>query len=395
MSSEKSRILENAQQYTLRGQIQKAIEEWKKLLTNSPNDANIYNTIGDLSLKNPSSSNVAGEAVSFYVKAAEIFESSGFALKAIAVYKKILKITPDNKEMYMRLGNLDCERGLIGNAREDYLMAAKLYSQEGFLKEALEVYRKIADLDPSNLSVRTKIAEMFLKEGMKNEAIEEYNKIASAHLKAGRREDAEKLYDQILDLQPDNISAIVEVGRFHLENGKFESALEYGKRAYSTHPDSEDVLLLLVDSYNGAGILDKAEEIILKIIELNHENLAYRETLSEILFNKGDIEKAVDEYFETAQEYLNQSNFEKARLLAEKASEISPDVISVHELLFDIYLRSNMKEDVVGKGLFLARHFENMGEVEKDRGYYLKILKEDPFNVEARERANETETQEG
>ena len=36
MFSEKSKILETAQQYTIRGQIQKAIEEWKKLLTDTP-----------------------------------------------------------------------------------------------------------------------------------------------------------------------------------------------------------------------------------------------------------------------------------------------------------------------------------------------------------------------
>ncbi|MBI5192255.1 MAG: tetratricopeptide repeat protein [Nitrospirae bacterium] len=393
MSSEKSKILENAQQYTIRAQIQKAIEEWKKLLTNTPNDANIYNTIGDLSLKNSSSSNPHGDAVSFYVKAAEQFESTGFALKAIAVYKKVLKITPNNKEVYMRLGNLDCERGLIGNAREDYLMAAKLFSQEGLIKDALEVYRKIADLDPSNLSVRTKIAEMFLKEGMKNAAIEEYNKIAGAYLKAGKREEAEHLYDVILDLQPDNINAVIETGRFHLKNGKVESALEYGKKALSLSPDSEDVLSFLAEVYNSTGIFDKAEESLTRIIELNPGELSYRETRASILFNKGDVENAACEYLEIGREYLNRRNIDKARLFTEKAVEIAPEMILAHELLFDIYLRNNMKEDVVGKGLFLAGHYQDSGDVEKAVDYYLRILKEDPFNVEAKERLTAIEAE--
>lgn len=392
MSSEKSKILEAAQQYTIRGQTQKAIEEWKKLLTNTPNDANIYNTIGDLSLKNPSSSNTSsntyGEAVLFYIKAAEIFESSGFVLKAIAMYKKVLKIMPDHKEIYLRLGNLNCERGLIGNAREDYLMAAKLYSQDGLIKGALDVYRKIADLDPSNLSVRTKIAEMFLKEGMKNEAIGEYNKIASAHLKAGRRDDAEKLYDLILDLQPDNVTAIVEAGRFHLENGKLENALEYGKKAYALSADSQEVLSFLVDAYNSAGIFDKAEEILYKIIAINPALLSYKETLASILLNKGDTEKAALEYFEIGKEYLSQRNLEKACLSTEKAIEISSDLIDAHELLFDIYLGLDSKEQVAGKGLFLAGHFQEAGDIDKARGYYLKILNEDPYNAEAKERLN-------
>ncbi|MEK6538035.1 MAG: tetratricopeptide repeat protein, partial [Nitrospirota bacterium] len=89
MSIDKSKILEAAQQYTIRGQIQKAIEEWKKLITDTPNDANIYNTIGDLCLKYQTTERGTEDAISYYIKAAEIFESSGFALKAIAVYKKV------------------------------------------------------------------------------------------------------------------------------------------------------------------------------------------------------------------------------------------------------------------------------------------------------------------
>jgi len=126
LSIDKSRILEAAQQYTVRGQIQKAIDEWKKLITDTPNDANIFNTIGDMYLKYQTTEQGKDEAISNYVKAAEIFQSSGFALKAIAVLKKILKIVPSSKDIYIRLGDLNCERGLIGNAREDYLAAAKL-----------------------------------------------------------------------------------------------------------------------------------------------------------------------------------------------------------------------------------------------------------------------------
>ena len=108
MSIDKSRILEAAQQYTVRGQIQKAIDEWKKLITDTPNDANIFNTIGDMYLKYQTTEQGKDEAISNYVKAAEIFQSSGFALKAIAVLKKILKIVPSSKDIYIRLGDLNC-----------------------------------------------------------------------------------------------------------------------------------------------------------------------------------------------------------------------------------------------------------------------------------------------
>lgn len=385
MSFEKSKILEAAQQFTIRGQIQKAIEEWKKLLTDTPNDANIYNTLGDLCLKNQSSSNAKEEAISHYIDASRIFESSGFALKAIAVYKKILKIAPNRKEIYLRMGDLNRERGLTGNAREDYLFAAKLYSQEGLIKEALEVYRKIADLDPSNLSVRKKIADIFLKEGLKKEAIEEYNKVAASHQKAGDRDDAETLYKVILTLDLNNINAIVEVGRIHLENGHIEEAIGYGKKALELAPDSQKVLSLLVDSYNKARMYDEAEDLLRRILESNTEELSYRDTLASILLNKGDTLRAADEYLEIGKQYLFRRDLERAHAFSEKVTRISPDRIEAHELLFEIYCSSAKKEEAVGKGLFLAGHFYDSGNMERAKEYYLKILEEDPHNVEAKE----------
>lgn len=385
MSSDKSKILETAQQYTIRGQIQKAIEEWKKLLTDTPNDANIYNTIGDLSLKNQPFSNTRNEAISYYLKAGEIFESSGFALKAIAVYKKILKIDPSRKEIYVHLGDLNCERGLMGNAREDYLLAAKMYSQEGLVKEALGVYRKIADLDPSNLAVRTKIAEIFLKEGLKEEAIEEYNKVAIAYLKSGRREEAEDLYRQILRVEPANVNATVEVGRLHLDNGHIDEAIAYGTKAMELSPDSSEVFSLLVDSYNKAKRYDEAEELIIRMIEAKPDQVSYRDTLASILLNKEDLPRAAEEYLAIAKKYFNQQDFKKAIIYAEKVVSIVPDRIAAHEMLFEIYTNSSKKEETIGKGLFLAKHFYESGEVERARDYYLKILEEDPHNVEAKD----------
>ena len=385
MSADKSKILEIAQQYTIRGQIQKAIEEWKKLLTDTPNDANIYNTIGDLSLKNQPFNNARDEAISYYLKAGEIFESSGFALKAIAVYKKILKIDPSRKAIYVHLGDLNSERGLMGNAREDYLLAAKLYSQEGFVKEALGVYRKIADLDPSNLAVRTKIAEIFLKEGLKEEAIEEYNKVAIAYLKSGRREEAEDLYRQILRVEPANVNATVEVGRLHLDNGHIDEAIAYGNKALELSPDSSEVLSLLVDSYNKARRYDEAEELIIRMIEAKPDQVSYRDTLASILLNKEDLPRAAEEYLDIAKEYFNQQDFKKANVYAEKVVSIVPDMIAAHEMLFEIYTNTAKKEETIGKGLFLAKHFYEAGEVERARDYYLKILEEDPYNVEAKD----------
>lgn len=398
MSFDKSRILEAAQLYIVKGQIQKAIDEWKKLLTDTPNDANIFNTIADIYLKYQTIEQGKEEAISNYVKAAEIFESSGFALKAIAVLKKILKIVPSSKDIYIRLGDLNCERGLIGNAREDYLAAAKLYSQEGRVREALDVYRKIADLDPANLNVRLKIADIFLKEDLISEAIEEYNKVASTHIESGRREEAESIYKLILRVDPDNVDAIMKIGKFRLQDGCFEEAMAYIKMALERSPDSEEVFSILIDLYDKTKMYGEAEDLIKKRIDDNPDQIVYREMLASILLNKGDFKHAADEFLSLSRDCLDRNNTEKAFEFAEKTIDIAPELITAHEILFDVSVRLDKKDKVEDRGLFLAKYYYESGEIIKSGDYYKKILDVNPYSFEAKEGfaktqpATETET---
>ena len=48
MAVDKNTVVREAQKFAAKGQYDKAIAEWKKLLKDSPHDANLYNTIGDL-----------------------------------------------------------------------------------------------------------------------------------------------------------------------------------------------------------------------------------------------------------------------------------------------------------------------------------------------------------
>ncbi|MGH7231687.1 MAG: hypothetical protein ACREJU_10070, partial [Nitrospiraceae bacterium] len=65
MEADKSKVQQSANLLASRGQFDKAISEWKKLLMDSPADGTIHNSIGDLHLKR----NSIGEAVDAYFQA--------------------------------------------------------------------------------------------------------------------------------------------------------------------------------------------------------------------------------------------------------------------------------------------------------------------------------------
>jgi tetratricopeptide (TPR) repeat protein len=204
LAGEKDAKIEKARQLAESGKFAQAIDAWRQLLDETPhNDANVYNTIGDLCLKNKATP----DAIDAYGKAARFYLQEGFHLKAIALYKKILKFDPNRAEMYTLLGDLNVVRGLLNNAVADYLSGAKMYLKIGKAMNALTLFRKITKVDPQNTDMRLRVAELCLKEKLTEEAIDEYLRIGRDYQRAGRHDEATKLYEQILKISPGHAEA--------------------------------------------------------------------------------------------------------------------------------------------------------------------------------------------
>ena len=120
---DKIAITKAAQKFIEKGQIDKAIAEWEKLLKESP-DGNVYNTIGDLYLRR----NQKREAIEAFAKAANIFREDGFYLKAIGLYRKILNISTSDTDALVALAELNAEKGLVGNANQNLLAVAEKFN---------------------------------------------------------------------------------------------------------------------------------------------------------------------------------------------------------------------------------------------------------------------------
>jgi tetratricopeptide (TPR) repeat protein len=196
VASDKNSIILNAQRLTAKGEIDKAIEAWKSLIAETPNDGNTYNTIGDLYLKK----NAQPKAIAAFLKAGETFQAAGFALKTIAVYKKIIKLDPARMDVVLKLADVNAERGIVGNAVEDYLKVARHELKEGRVKAAIDVYRKIAALDPANPTIGLKLAELCQKEGMVAEAREELTRVAGHLETAGKTTELSQIRAKLKEL---------------------------------------------------------------------------------------------------------------------------------------------------------------------------------------------------
>lgn len=334
MAIDKSKIVENAQRYTARGQIAKAIEEWQKLLSLAPNDGNVFNTIGDLHLKK----NSAKEAVEEYLKAADAFNNAGFVLKTIAVYKKIIKLIPDRIDVYLKLADLNAERGLTSNAIEDYLRVARHYAKSGQIKETLDIYKKIADLDPTNVNIKLKLAEMYLKEGLKNEAAKEFLEIADVYYYKEQLKEAAEFYGQVLKIDTANSAALKGLEKLNV----------------STKKPDVNILLSEADSHIQAGRFNEADGILTELLKKDSGNPLFRQRLGYTYLGRSKFEEAFSEFKPIIEEYIGKDEFEKAE-----------------KIILDYLKADSARVEAI---LLLARLYENSGNLDLSVSEYAKVI---------------------
>src|SRR3954470_19864597 len=166
MPLEKVKTLRTAEKFLELGKISAAIKEYCKIVEDDPNDFTTLNTLGDLHVRVGNQA----EAISCFRRIAEHYRSQEFTLKAIAMFRKIERLHPNDIEIATSLAELYSQQELVVEARAHYLIVANAHAKSGATQAGLEILSKIADLDPQNTNIRLKLAEGYLAEGMWSEA---------------------------------------------------------------------------------------------------------------------------------------------------------------------------------------------------------------------------------
>lgn len=391
MPLDKAAIIKDAQRYTSRGQVEKAIAEYQKLLKENPNDGNIYNTIGDLYLK------IRGqrEAIESYRKAARIFQKEGWALKALALYKKIININPREIDILVSLAEINAERGLIGNANENYLLAAEYYTKEGSISKAFEIYERMLTLNPENINLKMKLAELYIKEGFQDECLKKYIEAASFYVENGRREDdikkAEELYLKVLSHSPMNLDALEGLGTIYIKDGRHKDAYEIFKKVLDISPERKGALLLYGKAAFQIDRLDEARKALSKILQLVPNHLEARQYLARTYLKEGEIDASLREFKIAVEGLIEKSELESAETLLHEIIDIDPENAEPHHSLVDLYTRMGKERGVKKEYEFLASIYINKGEPEKARDALKRLIELEPTNEEYRRKLAEIE----
>jgi superkiller protein 3 len=264
-----------AKEYVSQGDLQKAIMALERILEAEPSNKEILGELADLYAQ-------VGDresAIRVYKQLAEIYSQSGLFDKVIVLYEKLVEWEPENLEIVDKL---------------------------------LEIYRMSLEVDPANLRARIKLIENLLRKGENNQAVGEYLKLLDSYIKIGLLDEAISCCKSILELDPSNVTARETLADLYAKTGKAQEAgheivslvedlkqkgeenkaAEVIQKAVTFVPETGNLHLKLAQDFLAKGENDSALEEFQKVLEENPNDLEALWNVGKLLFDRQQYESA-------------------------------------------------------------------------------------------------------
>lgn len=268
MAFNKEKVMDAARKFVDKGQLDKAVKEYLRIVREDPRDVRVWLKIGDLYAKKGSKQ----EAVETYLRVAHFYHEQGFFLKAVAVYKQILKLDPRLVDVNLKLAELYRQLGLMSDAMQHFEAVAAHFHREGNTRDALAAVRKLVDLDPENIATRIKLAELYSKEGMTQDAVGAFAVACDQLRRQGRQDDFIKVAERLLFHQPDNHALNRELAALYLHRNDPRRALQKLQVTFKADPRDVDTLVLLASAFQALEQKSKTVSVLKELARIHQEN---------------------------------------------------------------------------------------------------------------------------
>lgn len=267
VNGKKEKYLVAALKFIERGQLDKALAEFAKVIGEDPTDVRTLLKMAELHTK----VGQAAEATEIYLRTGELYTEQGFAQKAVAVYKNALKLAPDSAKAHLKLGALFKQLGLVSDAVQQFELAASALQRDGAAGDAAEAYRQAVAVQPDNVVLRVKLAEAASLGGLVDEAVREFERAAEQLKAQGRVDESLRVLERLLFHQPANVSKARELAEAYLAKANPRLALPKLQACLNASPRDPRTLSLLARALEQLGQRDKAVSVLLELARLCHD----------------------------------------------------------------------------------------------------------------------------
>jgi len=383
MAYNKSKNVEAAQKLLNQGKVAQAIAEYQQILKFEPRDQVTLMTIGELYIRQGETF----QAIDYFERLAQIFVGDGFLTKAIAVYKRIAKLAPEEIRPLEKLADLYVQQGVMSEARPLFLQLAEIHLKNNRQPEAISLLKKLLLAEPDNIRIQIRLADLYQAMGQTKEALDAYISASQRALARGDQAESEKLADKALKLEPNNLPALIVKARSYSSQGNAAKAAELLEEVPDLEKGGEQTELLL-DLYVKSSDWDKATALALRVFEADEKNFGPMQKIVESLLSVGQGEKAMAILEKSRIPMIDAGEHEViGKLLNELAAGL-PGHIEPLEWLVELYGRTSDSFRLPDALAHLGDALSTDGQLERAKQIFEQLVDREPESDSAKRKLN-------
>jgi tetratricopeptide (TPR) repeat protein len=274
--------LRNAEKLLRQGKLEQAIAEYGRVVAEEPRDWNTANLIGDLYVR----AGKTDQAVEQFLQIANGLVEEGFLPKAGALFKKIVKLKPDNEHALLQASEIMGGQGLYADARTYLNTVIELRRARGDVRGAAQARIRIGSLDPADMDARLDAARARLEIRDTHGALSDFKEIASELAEKGRPAEAIEALREAASVDEEDPEIRERLLDIYVQAGEFDRALECAGTSYQ--------FKTIAAKLEAAGRPEEGLAALRQAAALDPDDAELRAHLARTFVERGDLTGAAE-----------------------------------------------------------------------------------------------------
>jgi tetratricopeptide (TPR) repeat protein len=391
VASKREALISSAEKSLQKGKVDAALKDYLKVLEEAPGDINVLNKVGDLNVRLGRNE----DSIPYFLRIAEHYGHDGFYVRAIAMYKKINKLDPARLDIYEKLAELYVKQQLWMEAKSNYQVLADYLLKQDNLQGAIGIYQKMVSIEPQNLQLHVKLADLFTQGKRIPEALREYAVVAAALSERGANEEAIRVYEKALKLAPDNLDILKTLVPLLLSINAIDQARAALRKGLDASPRSVPLFLLAAEAALTANDMAEARSYASKAQAVDPENEEVLAAVVRIQIKGRRPDLAWAAASPLADASLRRGEAKKALAILVPIAKAAPDADELVKKIVDIAAGSGDEVTALPYRSALAELYRKKGRLAEAADLLRICSRIQPDNAEFRSRLSQLEPQAG
>jgi tetratricopeptide (TPR) repeat protein len=171
------------------------------------------------------------------VRDIEKYVAHGLLTAATEECLRVIEMAPQYLDVHRMLGEIYVKQGKTEQAITKYAILIDTYLVNGHVDDAIATYRRILELEPNNLTYRVRLINLLASHGRSEELLRERMTAAEYFLRLGYADKAIQEYEQALQETPNHVPmrlnyalALMKAGRAAQAIGEYQRVLQLDPR---------------------------------------------------------------------------------------------------------------------------------------------------------------------